>query len=88
MCIRDSYDVVLIDTPPVGLLTDAVPLMENATSNLFIIRKNETKKREIRRINEFIQYWNLPNVLTVFNGEKVRRNRTRRKYYRKGAATS
>ena len=86
--VQENYDVVLIDTPPVGLRTDAVPLMENATSNLFIIRKNETKKREIRRINEFIQYWNLPNVLTVFNGEKVRRNRTRRKYYRKGAATS
>ncbi len=86
--VQENYDVILIDTSPVGLLTDAVPLMENATANLFILRKNKTKKREIRRINEFIQYWNLPNVLTVFNGEKVRRNRVRRKYYQKSKSTS
>jgi len=81
--VQKNYDVTLIDTPPVGLITDAVPLMENSTANLFIIRKNITKKRAIRRINEFLQYWNIPNVLTVFNGEKVRRNRARKKYYKK-----
>ena len=86
--VQKNYDVILIDTPPVGLLTDAIPLMEDATANLFVIRKNKTKKREIRRINEFIQHWNLPNVLTVFNGEKVRRNRARKKYYRKTKTTS
>jgi len=81
--VQKNYDVILIDTPPVGLITDAVPLMENSTANLFIIRKNITKKRAIRRINEFLQYWNIPNVLTVFNGEKVRRNRARKKYYKR-----
>ena len=85
---QKNYDLILIDTPPVGLITDAVPLMENSTANLFIVRKNITKKREIRRINEFLEYWNIPNVLTVFNGEKVRRNRARRKYYRKAKSTS
>jgi len=42
--LREQYDYIIIDTPPVGLVTDAFLLMRHSDVNLFIVRQGVTNK--------------------------------------------
>lgn len=42
--LREHYDYIIIDTPPVGLVTDAFLLMRHSDVNLFIVRQGVTNK--------------------------------------------
>jgi len=43
--LRERYDYIIIDTPPVGLVTDAYLLMEHTDVNIFLVRQAVTHKK-------------------------------------------
>ncbi len=42
--LKETYDYIIIDTPPLGLVTDAFLLMRHSDVNLFIVRQGQTNK--------------------------------------------
>ena len=42
--LKERYDYIIIDTPPLGLVTDAFLLMRYSDVNLFIVRQGVTNK--------------------------------------------
>jgi len=42
--LRDNFDVIIVDTPPVGLVSDARLLMDLSDCHLFIVRAGVTDK--------------------------------------------
>lgn len=42
--LKEMYDYIIIDTPPLGLVTDAYLLMRHSDVNLFIVRQGHTNK--------------------------------------------
>lgn len=42
--LKEMYDYIIIDTPPLGLVTDAYLLMRHTDVNLFIVRQGHTNK--------------------------------------------
>ena len=42
--LKERYDYIIIDTPPLGLVTDAFLLMRHTDVNLFIVRQGITNK--------------------------------------------
>jgi capsular exopolysaccharide synthesis family protein len=46
-----KYDYVLLDSPPVGLVADAIMLMHMSDISLFLLKANYSKKEFIRNIN-------------------------------------
>ena len=42
--LKKRYDYIIIDTPPLGLVTDALLLMRHTDANLFIVRQGVTNK--------------------------------------------
>ena len=42
--LKERYDYIIIDTPPLGLVTDAFLLMRHSDVNLFIVRQKYTNK--------------------------------------------
>ena len=42
--LKERYDYIIIDTPPLGLVTDAFLLMRHSDVNLFIVRQGVTNK--------------------------------------------
>lgn len=42
--LKKRYDYIIIDTPPLGLVTDAFLLMRHSDVNLFIVRQDVTNK--------------------------------------------
>jgi tyrosine-protein kinase Etk/Wzc len=65
--LRMEFDDVLIDTPPVFLITDAMLLARLADATLYVIRQNFSFKKHLNFIKRIVQEDKLPNVQVVFN---------------------
>ena len=47
--LKDQYDYIFIDTPPIGVVTDAVILAKIATGTILVARKGYTTYEALRR---------------------------------------
>ena len=63
--LRERYDYIIIDTPPVGLVTDAYLLMEHADINIYLVRQNLTNKKVFASIIQDIEERGLKMYIVV-----------------------
>lgn len=70
--LKENYDYIIIDSPPVGSVTDAKILARVADATLYIIRQNYTHSSFLELIEDVHQKKILPNLNIVFNGIKVK----------------
>ena len=68
--LNNEYDFVIIDTPPIGLVTDGAVLMKKADINLFIVRHGFTKIKSLSIINTLHQQNIIKNINIVINDYK------------------
>ncbi|MEN2400299.1 polysaccharide biosynthesis tyrosine autokinase [Flavobacterium sp. MC2016-06] len=66
--LKQKYDYVILDTPPVGLVSDALELAQYADVTLYIVRQNYTKKDMITLLNTRVKRGELNNASVVLNG--------------------
>ena len=66
--LKQKYDYIILDTPPVGLVTDAVELSTYADVTLYVMRQNFTKKEMVNLLNNRVQRDELNNVSIILNG--------------------
>ncbi len=66
-----DYDYIIFDSPPVGLVTDAMILMKLSDINLFILRANLSKKEFVKNINRFVHEQKLSSAGIVLNGAQM-----------------
>ena len=66
--LKKRYDYIILDTPPVGLVTDAVELSHFVDVTLYITRQNFTKKDMINLLNNRVKRGELNNVSIILNG--------------------
>ncbi len=69
--LRELYDYILIDMPPVGLVADALLLGKYVDSALYVTRFGKTKKGQLVIADEIYQSGKLPNLALVLNGVKT-----------------
>ncbi len=65
--LKEKYDYIIIDTPPLGLVTDAFLLMRFADVNLFIVRQGVTNKNIFGSIIKDLEDRGI-NVSIIING--------------------
>lgn len=66
------YDVVIIDTPPVGLVTDGLLVMKRASIPIYVVRSGYSEKRVDKNINNLYDSGRFKNLSVVLNAvEKV-----------------
>lgn len=68
--LKSKYDYVLIDTPPLGLVSDALLLRKLVNNILIIVRYKMTKKDMIKNLDEMYLNQELENASIIFNGVK------------------
>lgn len=66
--LKSQYDYVILDTPPVGLVTDAVELSQYSDVTLYVMRQNFTKKDMVKLLNNRAARGELNNVSIILNG--------------------
>jgi len=70
--LDNIFDVVIIDTSPLVLVTDGYLLTGLCNATLYVIRHKYTPKMVIKRIDESNQINPINNPAIIFNGVKVR----------------
>ncbi len=65
--LRDKYDYIVIDTPPVGLVTDGIMAMKKADLSIYVVRANYSKKDFLKNLERAISINKLSNVAVVLN---------------------
>jgi capsular exopolysaccharide synthesis family protein len=74
---RQHYDYVLIDTPPVGLITDALLMMKQVDATLFVINTRFANKDHLRNAMQVQQAAPSTNFGFILNGVRMKKS----KYY-------
>jgi len=66
--LKNHYDYILLDTAPVGLVTDTLALGRVANSTVYVCRADFTAKSSFGLINSLSYEKKLPNMSIVLNG--------------------
>ena len=68
--LKKVYDVIILDTPPLGLVADALTLIEYADTNIYVVRQEYTKKGLLSYIDDMNVKDRLGDLHIVFNDVK------------------
>ncbi len=68
--LREKFDYVIVDTPPVGKVADAFSLNSVVDSTIYIMRLNYTTKAQVELIDDIYVNKKFPHPMIVFNDSK------------------
>jgi len=64
---KSIYDFVIIDTPPLGVVSDALLIMPQSDINLYIVRQGYSRIEFIKSLNELYEEGKFKNLSIVLN---------------------
>lgn len=80
---REEFDYILVDTPPIGAVSDGLMLNRFADVNLYVVRADYTHKNAIIDANEIYLNQKLTNMYFVLNATDINKNAGRYGYGKK-----
>ena len=72
---KEKYDYIVLDTPPIGLVSDTYELARLADITLCIVRSEVSTKADIELLNKAYKEQKLPKVNIVFNGVNLKKKK-------------
>jgi capsular exopolysaccharide synthesis family protein len=71
--LRNEYDVIIIDTPPLGLISDPELIAPLADACVFLTRHDHTQKEILNKVMQDVTRTNVfTNISIIFNGVKTK----------------
>ena len=65
--LKKNYDYIILDTPPVGLVTDGIMAMKRADISIYIFRANYSKKDFMGNLQRIININKFSTITTLLN---------------------
>ncbi len=65
--LRKRYDFIIIDTPPVGVVSDAFSLMSFSEVNIYLVRQGYSKREFLTTLDELYKEGKIPNACILLN---------------------
>ncbi|OIQ30646.1 MAG: sugar transporter [Bacteroidetes bacterium MedPE-SWsnd-G2] len=72
--LKSQYDMVVLDSPPLGLVTDAFELVQYADATVYMVRQNFTKKDMLGVIDAKYKRGEIKNISLLLNCYTHRKN--------------
>jgi len=85
--LKQAYDYVVMDTPPVGLVTDGIMAMKGADLCIYVMRANYSKKEFISSLKRTIRLNKFSNIAVVLNAIPASRKAYGYGYYEDNGAS-
>ncbi|MFA5973130.1 MAG: polysaccharide biosynthesis tyrosine autokinase [Lentimicrobiaceae bacterium] len=70
--LKDDYEYIIIDTPPLAQVTDGFLLMESADLKLIIVRYNFSKKKIISMVLKDLAHKKIENIYIALNDNRIK----------------
>ena len=74
--LKAHFDYVILDTAPIGMVTDTQLIARVADLSVYVCRSNYTAKSEFKLINELQQDGKLPHLCVLINGIDMNKRET------------
>lgn len=65
--LKAEYDIILLDTPPIGLVSDGIIALKKSNHSLFVIRADYSKRSFIDDLHRSLNLNNIDNISLIFN---------------------
>jgi capsular exopolysaccharide synthesis family protein len=72
---KAKYDVLVIDNPPVGLVTDGISIIQMADYPIYIFRADYSKKHFVQNVDRLINENGIKKMSVILNSVDVERNK-------------
>ncbi len=72
--LKKKYDFVIIDNPPVGLVTDGISIIQKADYPVYVFRADYSKKNFINNLDRLINENKVKHLSVVLNGVDIDRS--------------
>lgn len=69
--LKTMYDYIIIDSAPVGMVSDTFALVRVADATVYVTRANYTTTKEVELLNKLYASKRLPKLSVVLNGTKT-----------------
>ena len=66
--LKSQYDIIIMDTPPVGLVTDGILIMKRADLPLYVFKAEYSKKEFFKSLNRLTSLNEFRNMAIILNG--------------------
>jgi capsular exopolysaccharide synthesis family protein len=70
--LKQNFDVIILDTAPVGMVSDAMTLGKFADTTLYVVRQGHTYKKQVSLIDELFTESRLPRISIIINDVKLK----------------
>jgi capsular exopolysaccharide synthesis family protein len=68
--LRQNYSTIIIDSPPIGFVSEYVILMKYTNANIYVVRSNYTSRFLLEKINKLYDDNKIKNVSILLNDVK------------------
>ncbi len=68
--MEERYDYIILDTPPIGKVADALTLNKFVDSSIYVVRYNYTDREQLKIVDDLFVNQKLRNPLIVLNDAK------------------
>ena len=65
------YDYIIVDTPPLGIVSDAFLIKNHSHLNIYVVREKYSKKEYIRSLNEMYEHGKISNLCLLLNDSRL-----------------
>lgn len=66
--LKEKYDVILIDNPPVGIVSDGIHILAQADIPIYVFKANYSKRVFAERVDELFKVQKLKSLNVILNG--------------------
>lgn len=73
--LKKDYDYIVLDTAPIGMVTDTQLIARVADASIYVCRADYTHKNDYQLINELYANKRLPGLCTVINGLDMKKKK-------------
>jgi capsular exopolysaccharide synthesis family protein len=71
--LKQSYHTIIIDSPPIGFVSEYVILMKYTDANIYVVRSDYTTRYNLDRINKLYDERKVTNISILLNDVKYSR---------------
>ncbi len=72
--LKQTYNTIIIDSPPIGFVSEYIILMKYTTANIYVVRSNYTNRYLLHKINRLYEEKKIKNVSILLNDFKASPN--------------
>jgi capsular exopolysaccharide synthesis family protein len=72
--LKQTYNTIIIDSPPIGFVSEYIILMKYTNANIYVVRSNYTNRFLLDKINRLYEDKKIKNVSILLNDYKASPN--------------